>query len=123
MRSAMERAMIRHPSEMRFASRYRWLAIFFVLAFSSVFSPAQSTDSWKQPARELAAKILARASQPSSVSLTVRNTSSLSSAEMEQIRAQLEAQFRANGAQVTATERALAEVTVTLSENSEGYLW
>lgn len=115
--------MIRHPSEMRCASRYRWPAIFFALILCSVFSAAQSSDNWKQPVRELVGKILARASQPSSVFVTVRNISSLSPAEVEQIRAQIEAEFRAAGAQITPQERALAEVGVTLSENAAGYLW
>ena len=115
--------MIRHPSEMRCALWYRCPAIFFVLVFFSVFSAAQSSDTWKQPARELVGKVLARASQPSSVSLTVKNISSLSTGEVDQVRAQLEAEFRAGGAQVTSQERAVAEVAVTFSENAAGYLW
>ena len=115
--------MIRHPSEMRFASRYRWLAIFSTVIFLAAFSVAQAWDVWKQPGHELVAKILARTSQPSSVSLTIINISSLSPVEVEQVRTELEAQVRAAGAQVVPSERALAEVALTLSENSEGYLW
>lgn len=115
--------MIRHPSEMRCASRYRWPAIFSGLILISCFSAAQSTDTWKQPAHDLVTNVLARASGPSSVSLSIRNISSLSSADVEQVRARLEAQFRAGGAEITGQERAVTEVAVTLSENAAGYLW
>ena len=115
--------MIRHPPEMRCALWYRWPAIFSTVIFLSAFSAAQAADVWKQPGHELAAKILARANQPSSISLIIRNISTLRPVEVEQVRTELDAQFRAAGALIVPSERALAEVAVTLSEDSEGYLW
>lgn len=80
-------------------------------------------QGWNDSARDLAKKAFSRAGQPTAITLTVTNLSSLSSGETREVKTSLDREFRALSVKLVPPERALAEVTVTLSENPEGLLW
>lgn len=80
-------------------------------------------QGWNDSARDLAKKVFSRAGQPTAITLTVSNLSTLSVAETREVKISLEREFRALNVKLVPSERALADVTVTLSENPEGLLW
>ena len=57
------------------------------------------------------------------MALTVRNLSSLGDSDVAEVRQALRSQLRGLGWRSVARQRATVEVRVTLSENSQGYLW
>ena len=122
--------MIRHSRSMYFetiwlrrALRISFLLIIFLLSLI-VFSAAQSApDPWSAAAQEMARAVLSRAGSPSNISLEVRNISALNRAEMEEVRQKLREQFNAARVQIVGPERALAEVTITLSQDLKGEIW
>jgi len=87
------------------------LTILFLLA---ALSSAQDLDS---AARDLSRRIVSGAGRQDVASLTVRNASSLSTAEVADIARVLEAELRVRPSRSGAT------VNVTLSENVQSYLW
>ena len=82
-----------------------------------------STDIWNEAAGELAAKIMEHAPPGNALALTVKNSSSLEDDDVAQVRRALRSQLRSLKARLTTTKQAKADVLVTLSENTEGYLW
>jgi len=93
---------------------------------------------WSDPAHELAGKIATRVDSSAAILLTVRNMSSLGADEAAEAHRALRAELRREGLRLVSSSRAgLAEsggrargkrrepdrVLVTLSENSQGYLW
>jgi len=84
--------------------------LFLLAALSS----AQDLDS---AARDLSRRIVSGAGRQDVASLTVRNASSLSTAEVADIARVLEAELRVRPSRSGAT------VNVTLSENVQSYLW
>ncbi len=83
---------------------------------------AQAATSWDPSAAQLAKEIAAIAG-PGTASLTIRNSSSISSDDVPQIRKTLELELRGAGVQLRSEENAATAVRVTLSENARGYLW
>lgn len=122
--------MIRHSRSMYFetiwlrrALRISFLLIAFLLSLI-VFSAAQSTpDEWSAAAQEMVRAVLSRAGLPSNISLEVRNISPLNGAEQEEVRQKLREEFSAARVQIVSPERALAEVTITLSQDLKGEIW
>lgn len=92
----------------------------FLLTLLPRAMPAQDFDAG---ARALAEKIAARAGPRGTVSLEVRNLSSLSVAQTAAMKATLEAGLREHGATLVAAPPADSEVRVTLAENVQGYVW
>src|SRR6266700_3359769 len=95
-------------------------------------------DAWRDPAHELAGKIGTRVDSSASILLTVRNMSSLGADEVAEARRALRAELRREGLRLVSSSRAVLtesggtagrkrrepdRVLVTLSENSQGYLW
>src|SRR6266516_1191186 len=93
---------------------------------------------WSDPAHELAGKIATRVDSSAAILLTVRNMSSLGADEAAEAHRALRAELRREGLRLVSSSRAeLTEsggraggkrrepdrVLVTLSENSQGYLW
>jgi hypothetical protein len=70
--------------------------------------------------KTLAGKIATAVKPSHAISLSVKNISSLSAADADAIRRELEAELRVRGVRVGASD---AEVEITLSENAEGYIW
>lgn len=99
------------------------LSLLFVL-FSVPGTPSLvSAMQWDEPASELVKKIATRLAPQSAVTLMFRNTSDLSGDEATGIRRALEAGLRQAGLQLVDKGPGRAEIRVTLSENSRGYLW
>lgn len=86
-------------------------------------APVAHADAWTPPVSALAQKIVAKAGPGATVTLTVKNISSLSSANVTAIRAQFESELRSRGVRIVDAEQSIADVRVTLSENVEGYVW
>jgi hypothetical protein len=80
-------------------------------------------EVWTEAAGALAAKILERVTSGNALALTVKNISSLEDDEVVQVRRALRTQLRSRGARLTGSKQANADAQVTLSENTEGYLW
>lgn len=77
---------------------------------------------WDEGTAALARNI-ASISGPGTISLDIKNVSSISAEKLPQIRRSLEVQLRNSGIRVTDTNTAATAVTLTLSENLKGYLW
>ncbi len=83
--------------------------------------PAAHAANWEQPSADLAKQIAALAG-PGPARLTIRNESSLASAEIPVIRRLLERDLRGFGV-VTGGSDSATMIRVTLSENLRGGLW
>lgn len=84
---------------------------------------ALGANSWNDAAGELARKIASQSGTRTAMALSVRNLSSLGDSDVAEVRQALRAQLRSLGWRSVARQRATVEVRVTLSENSQGYLW
>jgi hypothetical protein len=76
--------------------------------------------NWSEGVKALAGKIAGAVKPSRAISFEVRNTSSLSAAEVEAIRKALASELAVRGVRVGSGE---VEVGVTLSENVGGYVW
>jgi len=92
----------------------------FLLALLPRAMQAQDLDAG---ARALAEKIAARAGPRGTLSLDVRNLSSLSVAQTAAVKQILEAGLREHGATLVAAPPADSEVRVTLAENVQEFVW
>jgi hypothetical protein len=81
-----------------------------------------SAATWNDASAELARDI-SGITGPGPIALSLRNASSLPAEEVPAIRLALETQLRNTGVRVAEAPPSAYEVTVTLSENIEGYLW
>ena len=82
-----------------------------------------AADILNEAAGALAAKIFDYVTSGNALALSVKNISSLEDDEVAQVRRALRSQLRSRGARLTGSKQADADVQVTLSENTEGYLW
>jgi hypothetical protein len=81
-----------------------------------------SATDWRAPDAQLARKIAA-ATGPGAVALEVTNRSSLSQADVDDIRRGLWTELAALGVHSAAADQAAATVEVSLSENLRNYVW
>ena len=88
-----------------------------VWALSAVASAADLT----QPAAKLAREIVG-ITGPATASIGYRNSSSLSPTDADIVKQALERNLRAGGVRLSA-ENGTANIQLTFSENSKGYLW
>ena len=79
-------------------------------------------DPLEDAARALARDIAAKTG-PGTVALSFQNLSSLGNGDATEVRRALESELRHRQVQLVPSERAVAEVKVTLAENPGGYLW
>jgi len=77
-------------------------------------------EEWAARARTLAGRIADAVKPAKTVSLNVKNLSSLSAGEVDAIRKTLEGELASRGVRIAATG---VDVKVTLSENFERFLW
>ena len=77
---------------------------------------------WDEGTAALARNI-ASISGPGTMALDIKNSSSLPAEKISEIRRSLEAQLQSSGIRVADTNTAATAVTLTLSENVQGYLW
>ena len=109
------------------------IAIFVFSFAQTIFAqvPAASVEEWSAAARAFERKIAEKLKPGQSVTLSLLNSSSLSPDEAALVRKDLEMELRAQGLQVkangrkaaAASEESVAEIRVTLAENSQGLFW
>ncbi len=99
------------------------LLLLFIVVPSVSWSQTPPPNPWQDPARELAKKIVAITGPRQTVTLAVRNISSLSDSEVAAVRLALDAELRAAGLRLAAKPDAAPELRITLSENVQGLLW
>jgi hypothetical protein len=85
-------------------------------------APIVLASDWRAPEEQLARK-LAAATGPGAVALDVLNRSSLSRADLEQIRRGLLSELTALGLRFVSADQAAATVQITFSENLQNYVW
>jgi len=100
----------------RLIARTFSLAILFVLTLDGFAA------DWSQPEQQLARKIAA-VTGPGAAAFDLRNQSTLTKKDVDEITHGLRAQLEANGLRFAAPEQAAAAVTITLSENLQDYVW
>src|SRR5207244_3782192 len=104
--------------EMSFpSSRLRW-----ALCLCIFFSQLSFATDWHDPVSQLSAKITA-ATGPGVVALEMNNRSSISSADVDEIRRELSASLAISGVRVSQPDQAAANIKLTLSENLQEYVW
>ncbi len=108
---------------MRLSRRIPRLALAWTLVSILTAAHVRAADHWKQSAGELAKIIVAQIGSPTTLALTMHNTSTLTESDAGAIRQVLRLQLRSQGFRFARADRAKAEVGVTLSENADGYLW
>ncbi len=113
---------------MRAARRLLPLPTLFLLALSSVaVPPPQDAHWWDSAVESLASKLAGDVALHATISLTVKNLSSLDSAAVAGIRADLEMGLRRRGFVLSSPDSAKAAATtaieLTLSENLLEYVW
>lgn len=104
------------------------LAVFFLLIFTGA---AAAADDWAAPARSLGKKIAEKLKPGQSVALSLQNLTLLSADDAAEVRSAIEAELRSEGMHLktngkraaAANEEGVAEIHVTLAENSQGLLW
>jgi hypothetical protein len=77
---------------------------------------------WRRPAAQLAEKI-STVTGPGVIAVEITNRSSISSADVEQIRHLLVSELAASGVRVWQPDQAAAVAEVSLSENLQSYVW
>jgi hypothetical protein len=98
------------------SSRLRvWCVIF-------VFAPLAFASDWRKPAAQLSGKISATTG-PGVIALEINNRSSITAADVEQIRRLLVSELASSGVRVWQADQAAGVATVTLSENLQSYVW
>ncbi len=111
---------------MRLSRRISIRFLFFLLCFAST-TRAQDTRAsigrWGDSVHELAGKIASSAAPSRSISLSVKNLSSIGAAEAGLIEQELSEELAAQGFRVPEVDTAEISVDVSLSENVDGFLW
>src|SRR5258708_3549539 len=104
------------------AMRRNWLVVLIAIGLAGLPALAAPTPSqWEKPASTLAEQI-AEILGPGQAQLTIRNLSTVSTAEVPAIRRLLEQDLKAHGVEVSGTESANA-IRITLSESSRDRVW
>src|SRR5581483_122049 len=99
------------------SSRARWFGCALLLIGQFCFA-----SDWHTPAAQLAGKISATTG-PGVIALEMNNRSSISAAEVEQIRGVIVAELATAGVRVWQPDQAAAVAKVTLSENLSSFVW
>jgi hypothetical protein len=101
--------------------------LFFIFLAAAVAShaqvPGQLPQKWDEAVRALAENIVADANPARTISLDVKNISSLASADAGVIRQALASDLTHRGFHFDAASSAEARVEVTLSETADRYVW
>src|SRR6266567_7055023 len=92
------------------------------LLFLWISSQAAAAADWQRTEAQLAQKVAA-VTGPGVIALNLTNQSSISSADVEEIRRALTNLLATSGVRVWAPEQAAATVQLTLSENHQDYVW
>lgn len=95
----------------------------FSRAQSAAQAPARLPAAWNDAVTTLAGKIVNMAGRAKTISLSVKNISSLSTMDAARIRESLAAELTQRRLAIADEEAAQVHVTVTLSEGVQGYIW
>jgi len=104
------------PISVEFSRAARWPLLVLLLAGMAV------AGDWQAPASQLAQNIAA-ITGPGTVGVTVVNRSSLTGADVDEIRSKLLRELASFGIQAVTSDQAAANVEIWLSENLHNYLW
>src|SRR5215470_8291392 len=102
-----------------FSPLARWAGSLLLL---SIFPHASLAAHWQQLTEQLATKIIA-VTGPGVVSVEINNHSSVSAANVEQIRSELKSALSTAGIKIWQPDQASATIRVTLSETLQNYVW
>ena len=116
--NAVYNSRIQHMQSM--PSRFARTACFLVLVLMQ--APLILANDWGALEQQLARKISA-ATGPGAVALDVTNRSSLSRAEVEEVRRGLLTELGSLGLRLVNADQAAATVQITFSENPQNYVW
>ena len=97
----------------------RWVSLVLALC---IFPQAGFGAEWHQLSDQLAPKISA-VTGPGVVALEIENRSSITPADVEQIRSELKSALSTAGIKIWQPEQASATIRITLSENLQNYVW
>lgn len=109
------------PRMRRWRCRGAALTTLILILGSSLVCAVQ--DAWSEPAAEFVRRILSRASRPATIALRFHAQPAATGPEAGEIRAAIETELERNGVALVESERAVAAVTVTFSENAQGHVW
>jgi hypothetical protein len=98
------------------------VSVISLLAFSMA-STGQAVSNWDVPSSELAKKIIERVGNQSTVTVAIRNASSLGEDDAADAGGAIRAALGRQTIQLVEEGQAKLEVLVTLSENFQSYLW
>jgi hypothetical protein len=123
MTSRSHNAVYNAPIPPMLISPSRWLRVTcLLLAALLLTSPVAGAADWTGPEEQLAGKIAA-VTGPGAIAFDITNRSSLSKAEVDDIRRGLLLQFALLGLHVVNAEQAAATIQVSLSEDLRSYVW
>jgi hypothetical protein len=122
MRSAVYNSGIPNMANRPLRSGSILRAVLHVSLFALSFAMRALGSDWTGPEQQLARKVVA-VTGPGAVSLTVENRSSLGRRETEVISNGLRAALESVGLHFVAPEQAAASVAISLSENTNSYVW
>lgn len=94
----------------------------FALLLVATLITSSFAANWSQPEQELARKIAA-VTGPGAISFDLRNQSSLSRKDVDEITRGLRGQLEAAGLRFVTPEQAAASIAITLSENLQNFVW
>jgi hypothetical protein len=122
MRSASDNAVYnaRIPHMRASSLRLPRAACIFLLMLMHV--PMIRASDWRAPEEQLARKVAA-ATGPGAVEMELVNRSSLSHADVEEIRRGLVSELATLGVRLVSADQAAATLQITLSENLQNYIW
>src|SRR5690348_6488144 len=106
-------------------SRHSGLAGLFLALFLTLLAsaPDAQAQALREPVRQLSNRIVAKIGSGTAVSVAWENQSSLPPESAQAVRQEVEAELRASGMQLVEPPQAIVPISITLSENWEGYLW
>jgi hypothetical protein len=111
-----------YNSPQRMIDKRLFLGLLLLVFGTALCYAGAPETTWASPSAKLA-KEIAGISGPGTATLTVRNQSSIPNEEVPAIRRGIEAQLQVAGIQVRSAENAATTITITLSENLQGWLW
>ena len=122
MPSASDNAVYnaRIPHMRASSSRLRRAACIFLLLL--MHAPMILASDWRAPEEQLARKVAA-ATGPGAVAMELVNRSTLSHADVEEIRRGLVNELATLGVRLVSADQAAATLQITLSENLHNYVW
>jgi hypothetical protein len=94
-----------------------------IMVLSAIAAAQEAANPVTASAGDLVRVIMNRSGKPEFVTLAVENRSSLTAGDVATAKKALENALRAQNVRLVKPERAVAEITVTISENTQGLLW